>query len=162
VVDAAELFKYGYKDDTSAERYREYAVKVRAGIQAHLWDASRHNYLPFVGAKAADWKKWYPDATAQLFPILDGVIDASAPQARTTYAEFNAKWPKWEALRFPGREPWVTIACAAAIEGDNARVSQYISVVEAEMGDRRSINMETADLGWLIRLDRYMLTRENL
>jgi hypothetical protein len=157
-VDLANLSEYAFNDRKASAYYKSYAAKVRAGIQKVLWDPSHKNYLPFAGSRATNLKRWYPDATAQLFPILNGVLAPADPRAKEIYARFNGKWSEWPMLSFPGTEPWVIIACAAAIEDDSTRATKYIISVHGKFENPESINeMQSAELGWFIRLNNYML-----
>lgn len=156
LVDLADLFEFAYGDKKSAVRYRRIARRVKQGIETQLWDPAGHRFLPYAGAKSVNWKEWYPDATAQLFPVLSGALSASDPRSRKVYAQFNATWPDWPALQFPGNEPWVLVACAAAVQGDSARVNRYIEAVRKTTASPRALDrMQSADLGWFIRLNSY-------
>jgi hypothetical protein len=157
-VDLANLFEYAFNDRKASDYYKGYAEKVRTGIQKVLWDPSHKNYLPFARSRTTNWKRWYPDATAQLFPILNGVLAPSDPRAKEIYARFNRKWPEWPMLSFPGTEPWVIVACAAAIEDDSTRATKYIISVHGKFRNPESLNeFQSAELGWFIRLNNYML-----
>jgi hypothetical protein len=105
LMDNAEVYK-GMRDVASLsgafedpnypnakQRYNDHAALVFNGIRDNLWDQANANYLWYVGAPPSDWTVWYPDSTAQLFPVLHGVIPPSDPRAQTVYTTFNTEWP---------------------------------------------------------------------
>ena len=102
---------------------------------------------------------WYPDATAQLFPVLYGVVPASDPRAQQAYAAFNNAWPGWPQLSFTTQDafPWILVSGAAAQMGDTARVDQYIQSIQSQY-----VNVGFGGLfydnegGWFMRTNWYM------
>ena len=73
-------------------RYREAAENVRRAVISTLGAAADQ---PFHWADVAghlhpsDWERYYPDALAQVFPILYGVVDVDSPTARRLWGEFE-------------------------------------------------------------------------
>ncbi len=120
--DAQQLFAAAFGDGVASDRFRAAADRTLDGIQNLLWDPSHDDYFTYLGAPATDWTVWYPDATAQLFPILQGVIDPASPRATALYATFNAKWPSWTSASSPDGFPWVLVSYTAALMQDKARV----------------------------------------
>jgi hypothetical protein len=102
---------------------------------------------------------WYPDATAQLFPVLYGVVPASDTRAQQAYAAFNNAWPGWPQLSFMSQDafPWVLVSGAAAQMGDTTRVNQYIQSIQNQY-----VNVGFGGTfydnegGWFMRTNWYM------
>lgn len=157
LVNLARLME-AFGDPQRRDYYRDYSDKVRSAIQTVLWDPQHKTYLPFAGSPPAAWKTWYPDATAQLFPILSGVVAPTDGRARQIYASFQAQYPNWSTLGFPGADPWVLIAGAAALEGDTAGVNKYVDAVQKKFVSRSfPFPWQSAESGWFIRVNSYML-----
>ncbi len=156
--DLANLFQYAFNDSAGRDWYNTYAAKQLKGIQSVLWDSAHRNYLTYAGAPPTNWKVWYPDATAQLFPVLNGVLSPSDCRARDLYATFNSKWPDWPSLKFPDSFPWVLVSAAAALMGDTTRVNHYIVTIQ-DMYVKTGFPWPwyCAEAGWFIRVNNYML-----
>ena len=78
------------------------------------------------------WSRWYPDATSQLFPALQGVIPATSPRAAELWTGFNAAWPRWDRLvnGDSGGYPWALVGTAAIVLGDRERAVTYSNAVQ--------------------------------
>jgi hypothetical protein len=105
---------------------------------------------------------WYADATAQVFPVLMGVVGASDARAQQSYAAFNAAWPTWATLSYNSQDafPWCLVGTAAGAMGDKARLSTYINSIQ-----KKYVNSSfpwpfySAKAGWFLRANSYMLGR---
>lgn len=163
MTDLAKVFQYAFDDASGAAWYNSHAALVQQGIQTNLWDAAKSSYYPYVGSAPAKWSTWYPDATAQLFPVLNGVLAPSDPRAQQLYATFNSHWPNWPSLKFSDAFPWAVISGAAALMGDSARVNNYIITIQ-----KKYVNTDfpypwyCAESGWFIRTNHYMLGKRPL
>ena len=155
--NAASLF--GALQNTNArDWYNAHAVNVSNGITDNLWDAANGNYVTYVGAPPTDWTTWYPDSTAQLFPVLNNLISPSDPRAQQLYATFNQKWPNWTMRQFPDAFPWVLVSGASALMGDSTRVNQYIRTIQNDFVNQGfPWTWYSAEAGWFIRVNNYML-----
>jgi len=158
--DAASLFD-ALQNANARDLYGAHADNVAKGIRDNLWDAANHNYLTYVGAPATDWTKWYPDSTAQLFPVLHGVISTSDPRAKRLYETFNQKWPNW-TTQFADPFPWVAVSMASALAGDSERVNQYIQTIQTTyVATGFPYPWYCAEGGWFMRVNKYMLHRRH-
>ena len=155
--DAASLFE-ALQNTNARDWYDAHAAAVAEGINADLWDAGNTSYLTYVGAPPTDWTIWYPDSTAQLFPVLHNLISPADPRAQQLYATFNQKWPNWTSRQFPDPFPWVLVSGASALMGDTTRVNQYIHTIEDDFVDQGfPWTWYSAEAGWFIRVNNYML-----
>ena len=91
-----------------------------------LYDESKSNYN-YAKGNASSWSKFYPDATAQLYPSLFGVVPASDQRSRLVYDKFNSSFPDWSTGKMYGSFPWTMIAYSAAVMGDKERVDAYVT-----------------------------------
>jgi len=155
--DAASLFE-ALENTSARDWYNARAENVSDGIRSDLWDAQNGNYLTYVGAPATDWATWYPDSTAQLFPVLNGVISPSDSRAQQLYATFNQMWPNWTTRQFPDAFPWVLVSGASALMGDATRVNQYIHTIQNDFVNQGfPWTWYSAEAGWFICVNNYML-----
>ncbi|MBQ6066889.1 MAG: hypothetical protein IJK89_08700 [Clostridia bacterium] len=78
--------------------------------------------------EAFSWDRFYPDAAAQLYPILWGVIPADGLTARRVYASFCRHW-KWEEMDYRAENGfyWGALALAAAKMGDADRLNGWLA-----------------------------------
>jgi hypothetical protein len=133
--DVASLALQVFNDSASQAWYNAHASSVQTGMQTYLRVAGKNTYYTSLGAAAPNLAHWYPDATAQLFPITNGVIAANGTQAVSIYAQFNAAWPGWPQLSFntlPNGDafPWCVVSYASYLEGDRTRTNQYIVSIQ--------------------------------
>jgi len=76
-------------------RYLAAAERLRQAIMARLYDPAAHRFHWAVsGAEvhASSWDTYYPDAMAQLFPVLYGVIPAGDEPAQSLWREFAERY----------------------------------------------------------------------
>lgn len=161
--DLALLFEYAFNDSTKQAYYNGRADMMLQGIEAMWLGSSFGIYKDALGQQPVPtWSTWYPDATAELFPVLMGVIAPSDPKAAQVYAEFNNAWPDWPNLSFNSQDafPWVLVADAAAVMADTNRVTTYTETIESKyVNSGFPWPWYSAEAGWFIRLDSYMLGR---
>ncbi|WP_338818014.1 hypothetical protein MTCOM_19060 [Moorella thermoacetica] len=115
-----------------AERYEALAGKVKEAMEAKM--RVNGGYCPAIYRaglrRRPNWKKWYPDALAQLFPIITGVLTPREEAARRLYANFLRNYPHW--YRQTQQENFITtlVAYAATLMEDRWRVRQYVEGLE--------------------------------
>ncbi len=142
LLAGAEVYEKVYKDLEKSKELSEYAQKVMSGIEKYMWNEEGQYYhsAVFVDGKPAfgmDWNNFYPDATAQLFPILFGLIKPDSERAALLYKKFNDSFgvagvlgKDWTALDKGDAYPWSTIAHVAGIVGDYARLDRFVTHLE--------------------------------
>jgi hypothetical protein len=113
--------------------YNAQADKMLQGI-LNMWHSSPGVWMTDKDALSLDMTKWYPDAVAQLYPMLYGVVFPSETKAKIAYGKFIGAWPTWETLSFNNQDefPWCQVAYAAALMGDTDRANKYIKVIESK------------------------------
>jgi hypothetical protein len=158
--DLSVLEGVAFHDAAGAARYRAAARHVADGIET-LWNASSNIYAsskqePDGPLTSSRWSVWYPDATAQLFPMLQGLQTPRSRRAAALWSAFNAAWPNWDVLKNPTAQPWVLVGMTASIEGDTRRAQTFTAAIERVYG-ARGYPWPWYDLeaGWYMRvLDR--------
>ncbi|NPV71074.1 MAG: hypothetical protein HPY55_10590 [Firmicutes bacterium] len=139
LMDNAEAFR-GLEDwavvlDSIGEKeaagwYHDRAARVAAAVEYRMWDEKTGAYAWRIDrvdhASMPAWRKWYPDAVSQLYPVVNGLISPSSARARMLYEKFNRSFPYWpDVERRPGF-PWGMVAWAATVMGDYGRALEFI------------------------------------
>lgn len=118
---------------TEAKAVRHQAERIAEGIEARLWDRGRGAYAWGLGPKwllrRSNLQMWYPDAVAQLYPILYGVVPPAGDRAQSLWQRFNAAHPGWTRLDKPDLFPWVLVAKVAVLVGDTERAETFLDMV---------------------------------
>ncbi|UVI29534.1 hypothetical protein [Paenibacillus spongiae] len=129
-----------FGDRTEAAFYRHHKDEVAAGIQTGLWNESLQAYAYAKNEDGSllepEWGRFYPDATAQLFPIWTGMLPPESERARRLYASFNAHFPQWPQLNKRDSFPWALLAYTSAVMGDAERTVQFLESAQAAFIER--------------------------
>ena len=83
------------------DNYKEAQNNAKIGILNHLYNEQAENFYwamdnEGTGKYKADWNKFYPDALAQIFPILYGVIDKNSDLGKYLLSEFNRRYKSYK------------------------------------------------------------------
>lgn len=155
LMDNCEVYKgltaaeklYGLYDASGVEKelaqnrmeeIPQYKTTIFEAIETILWDENAQCYA--VGAtdvrqrfpEVLDWDKFYPDALAQLFPIVMGLLPPEHPRARYLYDTFNVHYSgedaDWVELRGEKLAPFLNglIPYTAAYMGDTQRMERFL------------------------------------
>ncbi len=161
--DLASLYQNAFGDTAKAAYYNAAADKMLNGILGMWLNGKWAVYKDALGRLAApNMGTWYADASAQVFPVLMGVVSSSDARAQQSYAAFNAAWPGWPALSFSSQDPfpWCLVVDAAAAMGDNARVATYINTIQSKyVNSGFPWPFYSAEAGWFMRANNYMMGR---
>ena len=114
------------------ERYEALAGKVREALEAKM--RVNGGYCPAIYRaglrRRPNWKKWYPDALAQLFPIITGIVSPEEETARRLYGNFLRNYPRWYEQTTPENFLTTLVVYAATLMEDRWRVRQYVTGLE--------------------------------
>jgi len=161
--DLASLYQYAFGDTAKAAYYTAAAESVQNGVLSMWLNGTWAVYRDNIGRNIGpNMSTWYADATAQVFPVLMGVVTSSDSRAQQSYAAFNAAWPRWPVLSYNAQDafPWCLVADAAAAMGDDGRLSTYINSIQ-----NKYVNagfpwpFYNAEAGWFIRANNFMVGR---
>lgn len=154
LIDWAYLLREMFDDIEGAEQVERDADKVRESLLA-MWQGTAFAYAKDErdGLFASDWTQWYPDATAQLFPIWTGVLTPDDPRAREIWDQLNAAHPEWARHDHPDTFPWAMTGYGAALMEDWERVETYAQLLHARYGSTgRAWPWYNAESGWYLRM----------
>jgi hypothetical protein len=159
--DLASLFQNAFGDSAKADYYNAAANSMQNGILGMWLNGTWAVYKDGIGDLAApNMGTWYADATAQVFPVLMGVVAASDTRAQQSYAVFNAAWPGWPQLSYNAQDafPWCLVGTAAAAMGDNSRLATYINSIQSKYVNHGfPWPFYNAEAGWFMRANSYMM-----
>ncbi len=154
LLDAAELYGnvlngLGDNYKATADRCAAAAVEVAETIETQLW-------LPYFGhyqvgawkiigttSDIFSWNKYYPCATAQLFPIIHGLIEPNTERANKLYDKFCESY-NWENFEYDDVFYWGANLQAAVMMNDIDRVVTYMTNY-AELTDDHAYPLYNAD-----------------
>jgi hypothetical protein len=136
LTDMAYLESNAFNNASQGATYANAASRVASGIQG-LWNATSSTFAyakgePSGSLDATAWSIWYPDATAQIFPILQGVIAPSSEQAQALWTTFNQTYAQWQTLETPDGFPWALVADTAVLMNDAPSAETYIQNAQTE------------------------------
>ena len=159
--DLASIFQTAFNDSSKAAYYNAAAQSMLNGILGMWLNGKWAVYKDGYGNLAApNMSTWYADATAQVFPVLMGVVTSSDTRAQQSYAAFNAAWPGWPELSYNGQDafPWCLVGTAAAAMGDNGRLTTYINSIQGKyVNNSFPWPFYNAEAGWFMRANNYMM-----
>jgi hypothetical protein len=156
----AKLANEAWGDTGTQGWYHAHASSIQSGIQSVLYIPSTKLYYPYAGSPAPDMSTFYPDAVAQLWPGLQGVVTGT--QASTSYSKFDAAWPDWTRMSFDTPSdpfPWGAVSYAAYLAGDSVSVNKYIVAIGNRYLDSASIfpwPFYSGEGGWFMRTNAAM------
>ncbi|MDD2269148.1 MAG: trehalase family glycosidase [Eubacteriales bacterium] len=142
LIAAKALYKEVFNENEKAEEYGAYAEKVKNAIEKLMWNEEKQIYYSgiFTNGKPTtnlDLSAFYPNATAQLFPIMFDLIDPNGERAKAIYEKFNENFGvsgkaghNWAILDKGDDYPWVTIAHVASKVGDYERVDTFMTMLK--------------------------------
>jgi hypothetical protein len=161
--DLAFVYQNAFGDKSKAAYYNAAADAMRNGILGMWMNGKWAVYKDGIGRLAAPTVgRWYADASAQVFPVLMGVVSASDSRAQQAYTTFNTAWPNWPTLSFNSQDPfpWCLVGEAAAAMGDKSRLATYINSIQSKyMKSGFPWPFYNSEAGWFMRANSYMLGR---
>jgi hypothetical protein len=142
-----------------------------AAIEELFWNQEELRYEIGINKNGdlivfEDWNVFYPDATAQLFPIAFGVISPDSERAEILYGEFCDTF-NWEDLEhFKSGEAsfyWGILAFTGAMMEDMEKVDTYLKIYVDEIQIDHSYPLYVGDAGWCVMACEKMIdTYEDL
>jgi hypothetical protein len=161
--DLASIFQYAFGDSAKASYYTNAANSMQNGLLSMWMNGTWGVYRDDLGRNIGpNMGTWYADATAQLFPVLMGVVSSSDSRAQQSYAAFNSAWPNWPKLSYNSQDsfPWCLVGDGAAAMGDGGRVATYINSIQNKYTNSGfPWPFYNAEGGWFMRANNYMMGR---
>lgn len=125
------------------------AFEVATAIEEQLWHPNLGYYevgrWKIIGTTSDifSWRKYYPCATAQLFPIIHGLIAPNTQRANKLYDKFCESY-NWESFEYDDVFYWGANLQAAVKMNDIERIVTYMTNY-AELMDEHAYPLYNAD-----------------
>ena len=146
LCSAATLFEslgdpeYAARAKSAAATYQECFLADWFRVD-HFRPAIKPALVGFTSADSFSWNDFYPDAAAQVYPIVFGLVDTESPAAKITYASFCRHWD-WQDMDYIAKGEdlfyWGIFARCAVAMGDSARLNTYLTNYTAAVGEARN------------------------
>jgi hypothetical protein len=139
------VYDYNYNPSTGAETsagrssqstyYQDWAntsvqAMTKTSANGGLWDTANNNWDWALGSASHPASAFYPDATAQLWPTLFGVVAPGSPQATAAWKAFTGAYLSWDTDNIPDSYPWTSMARAAQLMGDSGGANTLLATLE--------------------------------
>jgi len=151
LADFASLL--AYLGDQEASLFEARAKAVATGVERALWNPRGAYYHP---SKSGWWlrprvnlKKFYPDASCQVFPVLYGLIEPNSDRGNRLYELFNKYHPDWLTIK-PPDYPWVILGYYASLHGDYNKAYEKLCFVREEYIENKSGNWFCAEAAFFV------------
>jgi len=117
-----------------------------------LWDAANDNWDWALGSASDPASAFYPDATAQLWPVVFGVVSPASAQATAAWQAFTGAYPSWDTDGIPASAgyPWTSMARAAQLMGDTSGASTLLTTLEDKYAPDWGGNWYDDEAGWFL------------
>ncbi|MBR2952921.1 MAG: hypothetical protein IKC45_00890 [Clostridia bacterium] len=154
-VAAAELFEnilcaYDSSLESTQKKCADAAVEIAQTIEDELWMPRAGHYkvgiykiLKIIPSDIFAWNKYYPCATAQLFPIVHGLIAPNTERANMLYDRFCEEYD-WANFQYDDVFYWGANLQAAVMMNDIEQVVVYMTNY-AELIDTHDYPLYNAD-----------------
>jgi len=113
LLAASWLFSYVLGDHGKSIYFSQLANIVSSKIETLMYDTSKSLYKYYTGATSINLSVFYPEATAQLFPISLDLISNTSSRAGHLFVQFKLFHSDWNDLTTE-RFPWAWNVLAAA------------------------------------------------
>lgn len=155
IKDAKWLYTNVYNDEAKNKFFTKCENDITSSIQKKLWNNKQNMYKSYINefglCLGLSWSKFYPDATAQLYPIWTGLLKPDDQRSKRLYDEFNIHHSGWTSLNTSDKFPWSVVAYCAAIMGDKDRVNTFlVSVKEKYIDEGHAWPWNAMDSGMAI------------
>lgn len=158
-MDNSEVYR-GLRDFASLEAaegrhsessgYSRWASRIRAAMLSNQWDAKQGIWDWYTGVSTPP-STYYPGSTAQMWPILNGVVSPSSTYAREGWNAFVTAWPEWSHDQIGDTFPDVYIARAAELMGHTADARTFLETVHSGFAPAWAWPWFDEEAGWFIR-----------
>jgi hypothetical protein len=165
LIDLSYLYANVLNNPQYASQVEGIANKVKKAIQTNFSNGEEF-FVAITesgGKQAADWKKWYPDSTAQMFPVIFGVVSPNDKKAQYVYQKLNDYHPEWVRLDNGDVFPWTVIGYGAALVGDWTRAKMYYDQIKLNYVDKgHPWPWYSAEAGWFLQMNQEILKNRQL
>jgi hypothetical protein len=153
------------KAENELKNLIDYRDEMAEKFETTLWNDSEQRYEVSLDKNhqvmgSFEWEDFYADATSQLFPIVNEVIEADSDRAIALYNQFSSyyQWEKMDHVYSDEEQTyWSVIAYIAALMEDTERLEEYLSYYESNVMDKHESPIYNSDAGWVILACHHMI-----
>lgn len=113
---------------SQASYYGTWAATTKSAITSQLWNASTSTW-DWALNMPANLGTFYPDAAAQLWPVIWGVTAPGDAKSVSAWSNFTAAWPGWMHDTEPDGYPWTVMTSAAERMGDTTDADTLLTTI---------------------------------
>ncbi|MET3288690.1 UNVERIFIED_CONTAM: hypothetical protein ABID98_001260 [Brevibacillus sp. OAP136] len=125
---AAEKLFEAIDENRGALQARQAAERCAVGINS-MYSEKKDAYAVY-DRHFPNWRKWYPDATSQAFPVLSGMLDPDSDIALSLYQRLIEHFPRFEWFETGDLYPWMSMGEWACVMGDAKRAAEMTIAAE--------------------------------
>ena len=170
IKDGLRLLDIMLKEDVNNQilmslkaQYTVWLEENTLAIERVLWNKQNNKYniafhLNENTTEFSDWANFYPDAVAQLFPIIFEVLPTDSARAIDICQQFNKVY-KWEDFiyRETGDFYWTVVVYLAAMMEDEVRVKAYLDYYKENFIAEHPYPLYNAEAAWIINACEKMI-----
>ncbi len=170
IQDGIELIEQLIKHTQQSEAFQkvydqliEWEHLNAKAIENDLWDESSQMYHVGLSVNGQpivfrSWDRFYPDAVAQLFPMMHRMIDPKDTRAQVLYEQFSQAY-QWQAFsyRTEGDFYWTMIGYVAALMEDVEQVKAYLQIYKEDYMPTHAYPLYNAESAWIIFTSQHMI-----
>jgi hypothetical protein len=143
---------------TASSYYGQWAGTSQTAIQNLLWNGANHNWdwangSASVPPSSGQPLTFYPQATAQLWPVLYGVVTSGSTDAGQAWSAFTGSYPQWSTDVEPDFYPWTVMARAGQLMGAGTGADQLLTTLhtrETRATPAWSDHWYDGESGWFV------------
>ncbi|HPZ42891.1 MAG TPA: hypothetical protein PL078_02705 [Bacillota bacterium] len=150
--------------DEEAPYYRAKARAISAGIERMLWNPRIQLYHPSKTGwfrPGVNIRKFYPDASCQIFPVLCGLHKPESERGAHLYKIFNKYHPDWVKIS-PPDYPWMILGYYACLHGDYRAAYEKVRYVREVYIDSQSSYWFCAEAAFFVLTCSCLLQKRDL
>jgi len=130
--------------------YQQWSDTSVAAMTSTLWNTTTNTWDWAKGSPSNPASRFYPDATAQLWPTLFGVVAPGSAQATAAWQAFTGAYGSWYTDNIPDPYPWTSMARAGEVMGDTAHANQLLTTLHNTYAPGWGGNWYDDEAGWFI------------
>jgi hypothetical protein len=164
--DFSEIL-YRIDEPIEAQAYNDKAIAIQNGIENNLWSNADSAYHSHYNGNDAGWNTFYPNAKANLWPIIFGLPEVQ-DRIETLYQGFTDNFKEdWKNIvvsplppEYPGKY-WANahVARAVVITEDFEALEAYDTNVQTKFISNREYPWNISDAGGYIKYKILLLEK---
>lgn len=138
-------------------------IENTQAIQTYLWSSETNKFHIALNmedqiVEFKNWSIFYPDAIAQLYPIVFDYIKPSSAQAIELYQLFNDEYD-WEKFNYrnSGDFHWTVVVYIASLMQDTERVEEYLKYYSKNIIQTHPYPIYNTEVAWIINACQTMI-----